>query len=73
METRGHACLQFEEGMRQREGCSFDILTLRLAHSSTQACAMKLSLARKTVLSDRGLDDLSQPILLGKSTDVEKP
>jgi hypothetical protein len=49
------------------------ILTLRLEQSSTQVCAMRLSLVVKMALSERCPDRSSHPITLVKRPAVEKP
>lgn len=50
-----------------------DILTLRLAHSSTQVCAIKLNLALKAALPDRALGHPSQPRVLAAFSAVKRP
>lgn len=61
----------FQTGMRPTQGPSN--LTLRLAHSSIQACAMRFSFDSKTALSEDLPDRSSQPVVLVEALAVGKP
>ena len=58
---------------REAEGLSKSILTSRLAHNSTQVCAMRLSLVSKMTFPESRLDHSSQPIVVSEFAYVGNP